>query len=211
MSQSAASPASLGPMPLPVIANTYRVALEWSNSDFPNETATNVIHIRKSGSNAAAIAVIVDAAVTAPMWRFMDTHSKIVFQVVTPLDGGSVSLPVATGGPAKWSGTQTNQQPLFQVSELIKVLTAKRGRSYRGRVFLPWVDEAGVSGNALDGATTALVTAGWVAFLASLTGAGAKMVVASYKNATAEDVVAIGAELDTATVRRRNLRNSLTG
>jgi hypothetical protein len=198
-------------VPLPVIADTYRVALDWVNPDFPSQSATNVIHVRKGGTNAAGIATIVDAGVTANMWRFQDTHSHVNFMNVTPLDGSSVTFPLATGSPAKWSGVQTNQQPLMQVCTLIKLVTAKRGRSYRGRVYLPWTDEAGVSGNVLDSPTCALVTTAWIAFLASLTGAGAKLVVASYLKATAEDVVAVGTELDTATIRRRSQRNSLTG
>lgn len=197
-------------MPLPVIANTYRCAFEWQHDDFTGLAATNVMHFRKSSTTPAALATLLAASVTAAMWHEQDTHAHVRFVNITPLDGSSVTLPYATGGAAKWSGAQTTHDPVPQVSNIIKLDTAKRGRSYRGRVYLPWVVTPAINGGALSAGDAATVTTAWVAFLAALNASTCDMVVASYTLATAEPVIALACELDTATIRRRNSRNSLT-
>lgn len=195
--------------PLPVISNVYRVAFEWTNSD-TGLTATNVMHFHAAGSNPLALITALDAHVTASMWLLQTTHSHIANLIVTPLDGGGVSVPFATGSPAKWTGEQTNEEFSPQVAGIIKLLTAKRGRSYRGRVYLPWVAETSQTNGQLSTGSTASLDTSWIAFHTAMTTAGFDWVVASYKLATAENVVAVGAELYTGTIRKRNARNSST-
>jgi hypothetical protein len=197
--------------PLPVIANTYRVAMEWGNSDYPNWIATNVIHLNKSSSNPAAVAAALEANVAAAMWQVQSTHSTIKNLVITPLDGSSVAFPIATTGGAKWSGNQSNNTPTAQNCNIVKLLTAKRGRSYRGRIFLPWADEQAVDGNLLHTGNASACTAAWVAFHTAMTAAGFNLVVASYKLATVDNVAALACENYTATQRRRNKRVRTTG
>lgn len=194
--------------PLPVIADVYRCALEWTDSD-TSQTATNVMHFHQAGTNPAALAAILDAHVTASMWGVQPQHAHI-FQVnITPLDGGSITFPFATGSVAKWSGNDASTDYTPQVSNIIKLLTSKRGRSYRGRLFLPFVVEATNTQGQLSGAAVTALQAAWVAFLAAMTAAGPNLVVASYKLATADNVVAVLAEKWTATQRRRLPRLSL--
>lgn len=193
--------------PLPVIADTYRVAFNWVQSGL-GLGATNVMHFRKSGTNPAALAAILDGDVAAAMWSCQGTNSKIHSLQITPLDGSSVSFPFDTGSPAKWSGTDANNAPVPNVSNIIKLLTAKRGRSYRGRVYLPWVDEDRQGAGKVDAGTLPTLQAAWVAFNAAVTADGYEWVVASYTHATAEPVVAVLAETYIATQRRRQVRVS---
>lgn len=195
-------------MPLPVISNVYRCAFNWVHDDFP-VNATNVMHFKKSSSNPAAVAAIIFSNLTADMWRVQDTHAHIHDVTVTPLDGSSVSLPVVTGSTTSFTGQQTTHEIVPQVSNVIKMLTAKRGRSYRGHAFLPWVVESVMSGGLLEVTNQAAITAAWVAFLAAMDGDSCPLEIASYKLATSDPVIAIGCERYTATQRRRLKRNSL--
>lgn len=191
--------------PLPVIADTYRVALNWVTG-VNTETATNVIHVRKSGTNAAAVVAELDSHVTAAMWSLSPSASAIHDVVCTKLDGSAVSFPFITGGPAKWSGNGGSGDYIPQMASIVKMLTAKRGRSYRGRVYLPWVPENNQTNGVLLGTNVTLVTNAWVTFLAAMASAGFPLVVASYKLATAEEVVAVECEARAATQRRRMKR-----
>jgi hypothetical protein len=95
-----------------------------------------------------------------------------------------------------------------QVAAILKQLTAKRGRSYRGRLYLPFIAEGQIGNGGINGTSRATATAAWIAFHTAMTSAGFDWVVASYLLATAEPVVAVGVEGFTATQRRRLARNS---
>jgi hypothetical protein len=168
------------------------------------------MHFHKSGSNPAAVAAILDSNVTASMWGCQGTNSKIQTIVVTPLDGSSVSYPWNTGTPAKWCGNISTNAPVPATSNIIKLLTTHRGRSYRGRVFLPWVDEDGQGNGKVDTTIHGTLQTAWVNFHTALTSAGLDWCVASYKLAVQNPVAAILAESYLGTIRKRQLRNSNT-
>lgn len=188
--------------PLPVILNTYRVALGWVNSD-TGLTATNVMHFRKAASNPAALFTSFDSHVTQAMWDHTNTHSQITTIDITPLDGTSVTLPEVITPAAKYGGGFAGTAIIPQCAAIVKLVTGKRGRSYRGRLFLPWVDEAAFDEGMIVGANNTAQQAAWVAFIAAMTGDGWAQVVASYKLATAENVVGVLCEKHTGTVRKR--------
>lgn len=196
--------------PLPVIANVYRVALNWTNADFPSRVATNVIHLRKAGSNPAALWTSLDAHATAAMWETQDTHTQVNSVAITPLDGSGTTLTVNTGRPAKWSGAQATHDFSPQTCTVLKLVTAKRGRSYRGRVYLPFTCENSQVAGIVDNGQGAAMTAAWVAWMAAMAADGFALVVASYLLSTAENVVALACEADVATQRRRNKRTAVT-
>lgn len=193
--------------PLPQIDDVYRVALNWLDSS-TGTTATNVMHFRKPSSNPAAVWSIVDAHLTAAMWGTVGGTAAIKTAVITPLDGSSASLPVilASGDPHQGHGGAGEVLP--NVAAVVKLLTAKRGRSYRGRQYLPFTIEAAVADGRI---VTSFITAGqsaWTTFLAAMVTGGADLVIASYKLATYENVVAVVFESWSATQRRRLKRTA---
>jgi hypothetical protein len=95
-----------------------------------------------------------------------------------------------------------------QVAAIVKFLTAKRGRSYRGRIYIPFVAENTTTAGKLGPTPVANTTTAWIAFHTALTSATLDMCVASYKNATQEPIIALACETYTATQRRRLKRNS---
>jgi len=134
-----------------------------------------------------------------------------VFQVdVTPLDGSGVTLPTPTGSPAKWTGTGTGGDILPTSCLLMKLNTAQRGRSHRGRIYLPFLNTNNVGDGKIGSSIQASVTTAWVAYKTALASAGAPLQVASYVLASSADVVAIAAETYEATQRRRLHRTSAT-
>lgn len=192
-------------MSLPVITDTWRVALEWENSD-KGLHATNVMHFRGSSLTTATLVTAFDAHVTANMWCIETTDSKILEIDFTPLDGSSATFPYTPTPGSKYAGVQSAEEFVPQVAGILKLSTALRGRSYRGRLFLPWVAEGSQQSGILYEANRATAEAAWQAFLVAMAGDGADLVVASYKLATAADVVAIQLETHIGTQRRRNTR-----
>lgn len=190
-----------------MIASTYRVALEWVQTDFGG-SATNVIHVHKSGSDAATIAAAIDGSVVTNMWAGLGTHAYVSQLNITPLDGTGVTFPYSTGHPAKWTGSITSNQVIPQACIVVKLLTAKRGRSYRGRLYLPWCEEQTNTNGIMDSSTKPTMNTAWVAFHTALTAAGVDWVVASYKLATQEPVIAVAVENSLGTQRRRLHRTS---
>src|SRR6266851_4100911 len=94
------------PIPLPVIADTYRCALEWRESTSA-QTAVNVIHVRAgvSGSTASDAFGALDTEVTAAMWGFQLGSAAVDAVNITPLDGTSATTSFPTGRPSRWTGT----------------------------------------------------------------------------------------------------------
>lgn len=187
---------------LPVIANCYRVALNWVHSS--GQHAENVMHFRRLASTAAAVAALVDANVTANMWNQLSSGAVVTSIDVTPLDGSSATVRLATSG-AKWTGSDAGDF-LVAPAALVSLRTGVRGRSYRGRVYRPFPGEVSVSNGVLSaGGVTASQTA-WTTFVAAMNTASCQLVVASYLHQTTADVTTAIVENVLATIRRRQTR-----
>lgn len=194
-------------MPLPVIDDVYRVALNWidENSGF---NATNVIHIANTGGDAEDVWDALDGNVTTNMWEQANVKAGVNQVVITKLDGAASSVVKNTGRPSKWEGPASDAGSLPQVCGLVKLNTGQRGRSFRGRVYLPFCSENQVdNGKIVSGGMTEWQDA-WEAFILGLVGDGCQLVVASYLLESALDVQTVLCERDTATQRRRMKRQS---
>lgn len=187
---------------LPVIADTYRVALNWGAGA---QTAENVIHVRESASSSAAVAAALAGAFVANQWKSVSSTAFIESATITPLDGTSVTETFDSLGANVVGGTAGNWAP--NVAVITSLGTGERGRSYRGRLFLPFTaDSAQVDGQVV-GATQSAMQSAWASFISALFG-GTGLVVASYKHATAATVTTANVKLGCATQRRRQTRVS---
>lgn len=189
--------------PLPVIENVYRVALNWAHPVLGN--ATNVIHFRGAPGSAAGLFTALDDNVSNNLWLPVPSQAVIETVVITPLDGETASLENTTDGDTDWNGSISGQG-MPQVATLVKLRTAKRGKSYRGRIYLPWLLESLFSEGEVAAAEAASCQAAWVTFRTDMAADGYTMVVASYLHATAELILTSTVELDAATQRRRMSR-----
>ena len=199
--------------PLPVIPNTFRVSLKWSVS---GQTAVNVIHIRSTtaAGNATLVYNCLNAHVTGGMWGTAAGVGGIQEVDIIPLDGVTGTSTFITGGPAKWlGGGGSDFTPA--ASALIKLQTGLRGRDNRGRIYLPFLDEAQQTEGKLVGTTAADRTANWETFLAAIIADGTTpcyLTVAAYDRAHGgagahESIVTtLAMEQAIATQRRRQGR-----
>jgi hypothetical protein len=198
------------PHPLPVINDTFRCALNWTMSDFAG-SAENVMHVRAgvAGKTAADIFEAIDDALQPSMFAAQYSNAFVQSVSITPLDGVSATVEFLTPGTGDWVGGSSGQ-PIPQQANLIKLSTGLRGRSFRGRLFLPWVAENATSNGSIGSSLATTITTAWTAFQTALQADADgpyELVVASYKLASAHTVTAVGAEPETGTQRRRQSRN----
>lgn len=192
-------------MPLPIIANTFRTVLQWTES-LTGLTAHNVMHFKTAGSGrtAAQVYTCLNTHVTQAMWDFAATTAVVNEVAITPLDGVSAARVTSTGSPSKWQGAGAGQA-LPQVAGEISFATGLRGPAHRGRAFIPFVGEGEVSGrNMVD---VAAVAAAWAAFISAVdTDATTPMdlVIASYANGTAAIVTSLTVKGTSYTMGKRN-------
>jgi len=186
-------------MPLPTIADVFRVAFEWTG---PQGLATNVMHFRDTSGAEVDVYNNIAAAVSADMWALTSNSATIDEIVVTKLDGSPVGHIYSTGSGAEWDGSGgTDYIP--QACALVKLNTLAGGRRGSGRVFLPWIAEGNQSGGIVNSTQQALVQAAWESFLADTSAAGSFLCVASYAGSTSSDVQTLKVENFIATQRRR--------
>lgn len=186
---------------LPVIPDVYRVAFNWTG---PGGThAVNVMHFLKASTTAAAVASTIDANVTANMWNNVSLSASVTSLVVTPLDGTSSSYTLTTTG-AKWTGPQATSAYVPAAANVIKLQSTLRGRSNRGRIYLPFQSEGGMTNGVND--NTALSQTAWNNFLTAMTTAALQPVIASYLHANQHVVSAYTVESAIGTQRRRQSR-----
>lgn len=169
--------------PLPVIADCFRVAFIWKDAG-TGQTAANIMHFQASASNAIDVKNDIDAAVTAAMWTVQEANAQVIRLDIIKLDGssGTVSFPVSG---AKWTGGGAASDFAPNVSNIVKMQTGLRGRSRRGRIYLPFVGESQTTAGSLGSAGVTAGQNAWDAFLAAMTVATTFPVVASYDRAHA--------------------------
>lgn len=189
--------------PLPIIADAYRVTLNWVTASGAN--AVNVMHFLQSGTTAAAMAATVDAHVTSSMWAVQETGTHVTRLDVIKLDGSSATASLTVTG-SKWAGTATAGDYIPQMAAVIKTQSLFRGRSKRGRVYTPFVAESQSTNGVLGGGAVAAGQAAWTAFLAAMIAAGAQPIVASYKLASQVPITEYTFESVAGTQRRRMSR-----
>lgn len=190
-------------MPLPIIANTFRVAFNWTSAT-TGQHAINVMHFRTSVLNAGTLLTLIDASVAATMWNATTGLWAVTRLDCTPLDGSSSTQQAATTG-AKWTGNGGALDFVPALAQVVSLRTGLRGRSNRGRVYLPAVTEALQTAGTLNFSLATQQTA-WNTFATAMSVGTAPLVIASYLHATAANVTSQTPEAVCATQRRRQSR-----
>jgi hypothetical protein len=118
----------------------------------------------------------------------------------------SPTLEFVNTPDGRWVGGRGGEY-IPQAASIVKLRTAKRGRSYRGRIFLPFLPEGGQNNGTLNAGDVAQAQTAWDDFVVDIAGNDCSLVVASYKHQTAEVVTTVLVEGEAATQRRRQSRN----
>jgi hypothetical protein len=190
--------------PLPVITDVFRCAIDWSSAaGFSPTTAENVIHIKASGKTAAQVAAALDGDTDPNMFLSIASSASAPTVTITPLDGTSatVQFPLTT-----WLGTAAGEF-VPAVAAVLSLYTGVRGRSHRGRIFLPFTAENRMAnGFFSDPTNPPAMAAAWLEWAQDLLVGGFLLSVASYKLHTSDTVTSIIGRQAFATQRRRQER-----
>lgn len=200
-------------IPLPIIPDTYRCALNYVGS---GTIATNVIHIRRTttGSTATDAFNAIDGSWTLNQLLPLDNLCILQSCDITPLDGVSSTSHFSFSSAAKYTGG-TSGDALIAPSAIIKLQTGVRGRANRGRVYLPFISEGCTAGGLITTSGVATnTTNAWANFVSSLTARTPawELGVASYDRAHSgasahfTQVLTVSCEAVLATQRRRQNR-----
>lgn len=188
--------------PLPTIPDTIRCAFNWL-APTGLTPATNVMHFNSTAYDMDALWTDLQAQVVAGMWLGVRSTARLNEVVMTPLDGGGASRVFTAPVTAAWQGGSGAGDIVPQVSVLVSHRTSQRGRSFRGRTYLPYISEGSIAGGIYDSSVVTSQTTSWQAFRSGMSAAGSPLVVATYKLSDSALVTQCIVRGFTATQRRR--------
>lgn len=194
-------------MPLPVIPYVFQCRLIWSSSQAPRN-ASNNLYFKDLAGTAAEVDVFnaLDASVTDTMWSQTAGNAKVSQVIVTKLDGLSAGVIFPTGGPTRW--TAQGGDIILQGCQVVTIRTLTGGRSFRGRIYLPWVGESEQTNGMFDAAGIASVQQpAWDTFRAAMETANMSPVVVSPLLVDDTQVAAYVCRGNVTTQRRRAIRS----
>lgn len=194
-------------MPLPTIADVYRVGIHQTMGDID---MWNVIHVRADGTGGELeICEAVEAAWVADtsFWDIQTGYVNYVETTALALFGSSPATFVHAWGEARTTGSDGAAITGPQVCFVHTLRTLLGGRSHRGRMYICGVstDHTTNEGTAWDLSEGSMNIAG-ATFLSELNGdatADCTLVVASYTLASAEPVTEMVPRIYMGTQRRR--------
>lgn len=189
--------------PLPVIQDVFRVAWEWTAGG--DTKAVNVMHFYAPSKSPTEIFTVIDGTITQNCFAAVSSSANVDNMKITPLaaNAGTEEFPVTNANV--WTGAG-GEEFIPAVSCLIKLSTPFRGRSFRGRLYLPFVGESQQNGGLLNQTVVTDCQGAWEDLQVSLLAFGIDLVVASYKLEEATTVTKVTCERPVATQRRRQDR-----
>lgn len=187
-------------MPLPVIAGTFRITLNWNA--LQGVKPANVFHVQSGAGNASDVSTALSATLTSAMFTPMNTSYQIQSFEVLPLDGTSAThfgapLTAVTGG-------QTGEfSPASAV--LVSFYTLQRGPAHRGRIYIGPCAEAMIASGVIGASPANALTVAWAAFDTALQARtpSVNLCVASYAHSSQLPVANIQCKTVLGTQRRR--------
>jgi hypothetical protein len=189
-------------MPLPVIADVFRCTFEWALPGLPgNLLANNVIHFHAPGNNHTDVFNALSTEATADQVLVMGSNASVENVSIKKLDGPSA--PQDFGQLAAWAGNG-GAEVIVQGCCVVTLRTALSGRSFRGRVYLPFVAEPRQQDGLIQADQIAIMQGAWTTFIGDMTvNQGVAPCVASYTLVQKNNVIGATVRRPLATQRRR--------
>jgi hypothetical protein len=188
--------------PLPIIADVFKVGFHWSHSN--GQTAYNVMHFHTSILTASGLEALLNTSWSGSMILECSLAAKIDRLDITKLDGSSATVAF-TETNARWSGGSTDAI-IPAAAQVVSFRTGLRGRSNRGRIYLPFMVESNFAAGSVSGASNATIQNAWNSFVTGMAAGTAPLCVASYLHANSHDVTSAIVEFTCGTQRRRQSR-----
>jgi len=193
-------------MPLPVVAGSFLVRLVWLNGSVQRPATNDMcFHDDAGGHTGTDIYNAIDSHVTHDMWKTTSGDGVVDHVITTKLDGTAASVIHPTGTPAKWQGGEASQT-IPQGCCVATIRTGFRGRSRRGRIFIPWIGEGAQDSGTLDGTKVAAQQAAWTTFFAAMLADGFPIHVLSKLHTDSVEATEVQIQSFLKTQRRRSRR-----
>ena len=193
-------------MSLPVITNVFRITLPWTDvGTTVGVSPINVLHVHSTTGTASTVGAAINTALGAhgnAMFDTLYTGLDLTNIEVLPLDGVSAKLDVSIS-PTVHGGGSGGVLP--QVATVVSLHTTLRGSKGRGRCYVGPMGETQVTNGHVASASQTTMGAAWIAFLAALKAGSpvCELVIASYKHASDQEVIAVRIDDVCGTQRRR--------
>jgi hypothetical protein len=159
-------------MPLPVVSDVFLCRLIFQDANAPRDATCDLYFKDTVGTQTGDdLATDFAASVRRDQWAFQKTTTKLYNLKTTKLDGSAASLDHLSDSNVKWTG-QASGELILQGANVVSVKTGFRGRSRRGRIYLPWVAEDVQSNGTLQSASVTAAQTAWTAFFADMVTAG---------------------------------------
>lgn len=185
----------------PVLTDVFRTTFNYvAVSGGPSGTAHNVMHFKAPGKTAAQLATALAANWQANQTAWLPNTIKMGSYSIIKLDGSSASADYAQSPTILG---QNAGEPIPAVCCIIKLRTGLQGRQNRGRIYLPWVNEAAQNAGVMDSTRVTNMQTAWTAYFAALATAGFTLHVASYVGAHSNPMTTLTVESICGTQRRR--------
>jgi hypothetical protein len=194
-------------MPLPVVANLYLCKLHWTVTSAPRPMINDLfIHDDAGGHTGTDVYNALNTNWTRGMITSVNSAAVVDKVITTKLDGTAASIDHSTGSPVKWTGNGGTDY-ILQGAQVVTLRTGFRGRSRRGRIYLPAIAED----NQLDGvilaANVTTAQTAWDTFLTAMKAAGYPLHVCSRLHSDSIEVVSVTVRGYLNTQRRRARRS----
>lgn len=186
---------------LPIIPNIFRVTINWA--DLGGATGKNVMHFSGPSKDSQDVADALTANTQTNQFQGMSTTAAALTATILPLDGVTPGADYSLG--TSWQG-QTASDYMTAPAVIIKHVTAVRGRSGRGRIYLPFVAETQQNAGRITPGSVTNMTGAWVAFANAMEADGIALGVASYTESIWRQSINIACESALGTQRRRQQR-----
>lgn len=193
-------------MPLPVIANTYQVVLNWTNASAPRDAANTLHFLDQLGTQTIAnLNTDIEASVGAIMWQAVTASARVNSMRITPLDGVTAGVTFSVAAAAKWTGGG-GADAILQGAQVVSLKSAQRGPRGRNRVFLPWVAEDRQVNGTIDSVVTANVAGAWATFVSAMSALDWQLVAVSAVHNEENALASLSVSSRLYTQRRRARR-----
>lgn len=190
-------------MALPIIPDCFRITVNYQ----PNGGVTprNVFHVGTTLGDVDEVADVIDQAAGAKLlMNGMDPAFRPLTFDVLPLDGETATQTYDFQEGA-WTTSSAGGQFSPASAGIVKLKTAKRGLSGRGRVYIGPMQEASIDSGMLVGDTPDDLAEAWQGFRDDMRDdpRNVDLVIASYTLAEMNVVTSINVETVLGTQRRR--------
>lgn len=159
-------------LPLPVVSDVYLTRLVFTDANAPRDAVCDLYFKDSAGGHTGDdLFTAFAASVRRDQWAFQKTTTKLTNVKTTKLDGTAATRDHLTDSNVKWTG-QASGALILQGCDVVTIRTGFRGRSRRGRIYLPWVCEDVQDNGILGTASVSAAQTAWSAFLADMVTAG---------------------------------------